>query len=129
MTLASVLRRTGSTVLATVIAAFCAANAADSCHAQVQSQPVTTPSTPSAKPVQQAVKSQVKPQSTAHSAHGKHRLTAKVEPQPVVEPPHPPAPPPPDWPVNDKAQPAVVDWNGRNLSISATNSKIGRAHV
>lgn len=124
MALASVLRRTGSTVLATAIAAFCAATAADSGHAQVQSQPVTTAGTPSAKPAQPAVKPQVKPQGTAHSVHGKHHLAAKVEPPPVVEPPHPAAPPPPDWPVNDKAQPAVVDWNGRNLSISATNSSL-----
>jgi hypothetical protein len=42
------------------------------------------------------------------------------EPQAVT----PPAPPPPDWPVNDKAVPASVDWNGRVLSISATNSSL-----
>jgi hypothetical protein len=35
-----------------------------------------------------------------------------------------PAPPPPDWPVNDKAVPASVSWNGRDLTIAATNSSL-----
>jgi len=115
MALASVLRRSSSTVMVTAIALFCA-TAADFCHAQAPSQATPT----SAKTAQQAAK----PPGAANSAHRKHRLAAKVEPQPVVEPPHPPAPPPPDWPVNDKAQPATVDWNGRDLSITATNSSL-----
>ena len=36
-----------------------------------------------------------------------------------------PSPPPhPDWPVNDRAGVASVDWNGRNLVIAATNSSL-----
>jgi len=115
MALASVLRRTGSTVMVTAIAFFCA-TAADFSRAQAPSQATPT----SVKTAQQAAKSP----GAVHSTHRKHRLAAKVEPQPVVEPPHPPAPPPPDWPVNDKAQPASVDWNGRELSITATNSSL-----
>ena len=36
------------------------------------------------------------------------------------------APPPPDWPVNDKAVPASVAWNGKDLSITATNSSLAQ---
>jgi hypothetical protein len=37
---------------------------------------------------------------------------------------HHPDPPPPDWPVNNKAVPASVAWDGRDLSISAANSSL-----
>jgi hypothetical protein len=34
------------------------------------------------------------------------------------------APPAPDWPANDKAQPASVAWDGRDLSIAASNASL-----
>ena len=42
----------------------------------------------------------------------------------VAELPATPTPPPPNWPVNDKAVPASVSWNGRELTIAATNSSL-----
>ena len=36
----------------------------------------------------------------------------------------PPDPPPPDWPANDKAKLATIEWNGRELSIAASNSSL-----
>ena len=68
---------------------------------------------------------QAKPaQSGAAAARKRKRAhLAKPEVQPEPEPPVV-APPPPDWPVNDKAAPASVDWNGRVLSVSATNSSL-----
>jgi hypothetical protein len=48
----------------------------------------------------------------------------KAPPAPPVVETHPPDPPPPDWPVNDQARPASVAWNGRDLSIVATNSSL-----
>jgi hypothetical protein len=69
----------------------------------------------------QAQQSQTTPNSAKHPAH---RRVAKAKAlTPVAEAP-PPPPPPPDWPVNDKAQEASVDWNGRNLHIAATNSSL-----
>jgi hypothetical protein len=61
----------------------------------------------------------------AHSAApAKSRKRAHVV-KPAVQPePQAVTPPPPDWPVNDKAVPASVDWNGRVLRISATNSSL-----
>jgi len=68
---------------------------------------------------------QAKPADSAAAKKRKRAHAAKTEvrqeaatPAPVV------TPPPPDWPVNDKAAPAAVDWNGRDLSISATNSSL-----
>jgi hypothetical protein len=63
-----------------------------------------------------------KPSTPKHSK--KH--AAKPSPQvvaPVVET-RPPDPPPPDWPANAKAQNASVGWNGRDLSIAASNSSL-----
>ena len=67
-----------------------------------------------------------KSSAPAPPAHRKKRAqAAKPEPQPeTVAAVVPPTPPPPDWPVNDKAVPASVDWNGRVLRISATNSSL-----
>jgi hypothetical protein len=61
------------------------------------------------------------PQPTPHKkiAHAK-----KVEPPPPTAEIRPPDPPPPDWPANAKAQSAAVNWNGRELSISATNASL-----
>ena len=36
------------------------------------------------------------------------------------------APSAPNWPVNDKAVPAAVDWNGKDLSISAMNASLAQ---
>ena len=70
------------------------------------------------------------PKSALHPTHPKKRVhPAKPQGQPEAQPETvaavvPPTPPPPDWPVNDKAEPASVEWNGRVLSISATNSSL-----
>jgi hypothetical protein len=114
----SVLRSTGSPVLATALGLFCATGSL--VHAQTDATPAPGANAqPAAKPSG----------SSANPTHAvKHKIrghTAKVEaePEPVV-PAHPPDPPPPDWPVNDKAKPASVGWNGRDLSIAATNSSL-----
>lgn len=70
---------------------------------------------------------QAKPGSSGAVAAKRRKRThpAKADVQPEVVTPTPvETPPPPDWPVNDKAAPAAVDWNGRVLSISATNSSL-----
>ncbi len=54
---------------------------------------------------------------TAHRAKAKVAETARM-------PERPPDPPPPDWPANDPAKPASVDWDGRDLSIAATNASL-----
>ena len=36
------------------------------------------------------------------------------------------APPQPKWPVNEQAEPAAVGWNGKDLSINATNSSLSQ---
>jgi len=59
-----------------------------------------------------------------HSAKARQKKAAEV--QAAVEPVKPPAPPPPDWPVNDKAEAASVGWNGKDLSIAATNSSLAQ---
>jgi hypothetical protein len=59
------------------------------------------------------------------SKHGAHGRSAKLKPAPVVVVIAPlPTPPPPNWPANDKAAPPSVSWNGRNLTIAATNSSL-----
>jgi hypothetical protein len=66
------------------------------------------------------------PKSATHPIHPKKRVhpaKPEVQPEPVAAV-VPPTPPPPDWPVNDKPAPASVEWNGRVLSISATNSSL-----
>ena len=115
MAIVFVLRRSGP-VMVTAAMAICGFLLADSCPAQSASAPQATGSAQSA----------VNPDSnTSPAMRHKHRVTAKTEAQPApVDPPHPPDPPPPDWPVNDKAQPASVDWNGRDLRIAATNSSL-----
>ena len=91
--------------------------AALACGLHTFAQGATPGSNPAAKPAQS---------NAAHPANRKKRSqSSKVaqEPPPVVEI-HPPDPPPPDWPVNNKAVLASVDWNGRDLSISAANSSL-----
>jgi len=57
------------------------------------------------------------------TAHKHHTTKPAVEPERVVAT-RPPDPPPPDWPANDKAQPASVGWNGRELRVAAANSSL-----
>lgn len=52
----------------------------------------------------------------------RHAKTAPVI-APIVET-RPPDPPPPDWPANDKAKSATIEWNGRELSIAASNASL-----
>jgi len=68
-------------------------------------------------------------QQPAHSSphvtkHSVHARTAEAAPLPAVAELPPLPPPHPDWPVNDRAGVASVDWNGRNLVIAATNSSL-----
>lgn len=61
------------------------------------------------------------------SKHGAHGRQAKPKPAPVVALIAPLTPPPlPNWPANDKAAPASVSWNGRELTIAATNSSLAQ---
>ena len=81
-----------------------------------------------ANPASQQKSGAKPPTAAAHSTHSaKHtahyKATKPVPPAPVVAVVPPPAPLP-DWPVNDKAQPASVSWNGRDLTIAATNSSL-----
>lgn len=80
---------------------------------------------PSAQSAGSATK--VSPSPTGKHPHGgasrKNKAVA-AQPSPVVQ--RPPDPPPPDWPVNDKAKPASVTWNGRDLSVTAANSTLGQ---
>ncbi len=71
---------------------------------------------PSAKVATPPVKS-----THARAAKARH---AKAVAEPIPEPVRPPDPPPPDWPVNAKATPASVEWNGRDLSVAAANSSL-----
>jgi hypothetical protein len=57
-----------------------------------------------------------------HPAKG-HSGKAAVEPIPLAET-HLPDPPPPNWPVNSAAVPASIAWNGRDLSIAASNASL-----
>src|SRR5580658_6328892 len=119
MALDFVLRRTRPAVPATVLAIFCAMGI--QVHGQAASSPATTPGT-ATQPAPHSSGSAANPTHAAkHRAQGH---VTKEEPQPVVVVPRPPDPPPPDWPVNDKAIPASVAWNGRNLSIAATNASL-----
>jgi hypothetical protein len=58
-----------------------------------------------------------------HTRKRVHPAKPEVPPETVAAV-VPPTPPPPDWPVNDKPAPATVEWNGRVLSIAATNSSL-----
>jgi hypothetical protein len=117
----SILRRTGFTVLATGFALSCAlwnsglafgqAVAASNPQSGASPAPGSGPGT-QAHPVKRA---------HPHSLKSK-AAKAAVEPTPVET--RPPDPPPPNWPVKDKAKPASVAWNGRDLSIAAKNSTL-----
>ncbi len=51
-----------------------------------------------------------------------HRHLKKPEPAPVAQ--TPPPPPMPDWPINDKPNPASVVWDANGLRINASNSSL-----
>jgi hypothetical protein len=114
MALSSILRYIGSAAMTISVAALCAAVVPISAGAQAAANGTIQPA--------QAQNSQ----TAAHPAkRPPHRHVVKAQAlAPVAEAPHPAPPPPPDWPVNDKAQEASVDWNGRNLHIAATNSSL-----
>jgi hypothetical protein len=64
------------------------------------------------------------PRSTHPTKHSAHNRPAKLQPAPTVAAIAAPLAPPPDWPVNDKAVPPSVIWNGRDLTIAASNSSL-----
>jgi hypothetical protein len=69
-----------------------------------------------------------KPSQTAKlHAHKKKSLPADAGAQAAAAAPVVPAvPPAPDWPVNDKPGTPSVNWDGRDLSIVATNSTLAQ---
>ncbi len=84
-------------------------------HTFAQTPPATA--APASKVLQSA--------ATHPATRKKHPQSPKTPQDPAtLAETHPPDPPPPDWPVNNKAVPASVDWNGRDLSISAANSSL-----
>ena len=117
----SILWRTGLAVLATGFALSCALWNSDLAFSQTVAagnpQPGAGPAAGSGTGTQTH---QVK-RAHSHSLKSK-AVKASVEPAPVEA--RPLDPPPPDWPVKDKAKPASVAWNGRDLSIAATNSTL-----
>jgi hypothetical protein len=60
-----------------------------------------------------------------HSGKKRSSKVAKVAPEPVpVEVPQPVEPVLPNWPVNAQAEKASVGWDGRQLSVAASNSSL-----
>jgi hypothetical protein len=113
----SILRRTGLAVLVAGLVLSCAVADSDLAFGQA-------PATGNAQSGKNAAPG-AKPAKNTHPHSKKSKVTkAAVEPAPVEV--RPADPPPPDWPVNDKAKPASVAWNGRDLSITATNSSLGQ---
>lgn len=112
MALDSYLRGAGIATVIAVTSVVCAAVA----PASGQTQPASSG----------AAQAVAKPAHPNHPSHAKkHSHPAQSKPAPVVAAlPQPAPPPPPDWPVNDKAQPPSVSWNGRDLTIAATNSSL-----
>ena len=51
-----------------------------------------------------------------------HRHSKKQEPAPVTQ--TPPPPPVPNWPINEKPNPASVIWDATGLRINASNSSL-----
>ena len=51
-----------------------------------------------------------------------HRHSKTQEPAPVAQ--TPPPPPMPNWPINDKPNPASVVWDATGLRINASNSSL-----
>lgn len=67
------------------------------------------------------------PVSSAHSSSNRTSRTRSkphaAEPS-QVSPAAPVAPPPPNWPINDRPQPADITWNQQELRIGATNASL-----
>ena len=86
--------------------------------ALVLSIPVSaqSPSQPTSPPVSRA-----RNLTPSHKSHA-HQPVKKQELAPVAV--APPPPPMPDWPVNDKPNPASVVWDANGLRINATNSSL-----
>jgi hypothetical protein len=122
MATVSILRRTRPAALTTALAVLCVVGMSLFAFAQVPA----TGSQPSGSPgsgTSSGTGTKPPTAKRAHSHSGKSKITKAVAvPVPVVT--RPPDPPPPDWPVNAKAEPASVAWNGHNLSIAATNSSL-----
>lgn len=120
MALVSISRRAAPAVL-TTFAMLCLALAGSAAIAQATAAGSPVPSAGTSP-------NQDQPKSASHPTRSRKRAAkAKTEVQPEPAPlTQTPTPPPPNWPVNDKAVPAAVEWNGRVLSISATNSSLSQ---
>ncbi len=118
MAMVCVLWHIGSTVLVAAVAVGCCALPL-LVFAQNPGQPSL--GNPQPKSASAAGTQQGGSNPAAHRK-GSHRRP-EPQPFPAVET-HPPDPPPPDWPVNSTAMPASVNWNGRNLTIAASNSTL-----
>lgn len=117
----SILRRTGFTVLATGFALSCAVW--NSGLAFGQAAAAGNPQAGASSAAGSGTGTQAHTVKRVYKRSGKSKTAqAAVEPSPVET--RPPDPPPPDWPVRDKAKPASVAWNGRDLSIAAKNSTL-----
>jgi hypothetical protein len=110
MRLVSVLRQTGLVILTVGVSTGAFANPAVALQTSAPA-----PTAKSANPLP----------ASKPAIHKKKRASkaAAAPPVPVIET-RPPDPPPPDWPANDKAKLASVGWNGRELSIAASNSTL-----
>jgi len=133
MRLVSVLRRTGPSTrsgieagaLTAALAVFCAGTFCFGAPVNALGQtPGQTPANPASHPQPGAKPPTAATHSTHSAKHAAHPKAAKPAPTPPVVAVVPPPVPLPDWPVNDKAQPASVSWNGRDLTIAATNSSL-----
>lgn len=103
-------------MMAALLGLVCAVPAGFGANALAQGAAVPNPA-PAAAAAAKGAETRTKRANRSRGA----KAEAPAEPAiPVALPP----PPPPDWPVNDKAVPASVDWNGRVLSVSATNSSL-----
>ena len=87
--------------------------------ASLAAQTASSPSTPAASSVPNT--SNAAPAKRVH-AHKKSKAKNAAVPAPA---PAAPAPPPmPNWPVNDKPQPAKIAWDSHGLRIEAANSSL-----
>jgi hypothetical protein len=106
----SVFRQCGSVAMAAALTAVLASTMVVA-QAPSAGQPAAAATTPA-----------VKKPHTAKKRAGKAK--AAGEPIPVVEAPKPVEPVMPNWPANAQAEVASVGWDGRQLSIAATNSSL-----
>lgn len=59
-----------------------------------------------------------------HAKSARRKSSRKKAETAAAAPAVPAAPPMPNWPVNDKAQPAQVSWNSHGLQVDAANSSL-----